>query len=151
MGFGREHTMDAHVCVRKGGGMDEELFISTVLFYISLYPNIRLMFKWLADGKTLLYGPMCIKTNSGNGPQTKSKINFQFRHGMHQMGVYIGPGLPSSTAAAQEMDDLYKTSKNMCHSTSQDFFMKKTHSRGRRWRTWKKQLQRVRILKPPSR
>ena len=94
-GFGREHTMDAHVCVRKGGGMDEELFISTVLCYVSLYPNIHPTFKWSADGKTLLHGPIFIKTDSGNGRQTKSKIKFQFRHDMHKMDVYIGPDLPN--------------------------------------------------------
>ena len=111
--------------------MDEELFISTVLCCISLYPNIRPTVKWSADGKTLLHGPIFIKTDSGNGRQTKSKINFQFRHDMHKMGVYIGPGLPNSTAATQEMDDLYETFKNMCNSSSQDVFTKKTYNRAK--------------------
>ena len=126
-GFGREHTVDAHMCVRKGGGMEEELFIATVLFYVSLYPNIRPMFEW--DGDTLLYGPIFIKTDSGNGRQTKNPVNIQFRYNMHKMGVYIGPGLPNSTAATQEMDDLYETFKSMCTTTSQDVFTTKTYHR----------------------
>ena len=50
---------------------------------------------------------------------------------MHKMGVYIGSGLPNLTAATQEMDDLYETFKNMCNSSSQDVFTKKTYNRAK--------------------
>jgi hypothetical protein len=126
-GFGREHTVDAHVCVRKGGGMEEELFIATVLFYISLYPNIRPTFEY--DGTTLLFGPIFLKIDSGNGRQTKSKPNLQFRYDMHKKGVYIGPGLPNSTAATQEMDDLYEDFKAKCNIMAQEVFTMKTYNR----------------------
>jgi hypothetical protein len=60
-GLGQEDTVDGCVCVQKRGGVEEELFISTVLFYISLYPNIRPMFELSVDGNTLLCGPSSSK------------------------------------------------------------------------------------------
>ena len=107
--------------------MEEELFISTVLFYVSLYKNISPTFEW--DGDTLIKGPIFIKTDSGNGRQSKSKINMQFRYDMHKLGVHIGPGLPNSTQATQEMDDLYEIFKGMCNTMSQEVFTTKTYER----------------------
>jgi hypothetical protein len=67
--------MDAHVCVRKG--VEKDLFIATVIYYVFFYPNICPMFVW--DSPMLLFGPIFRKTNSGNGRQIKNPINIQFR------------------------------------------------------------------------
>ena len=77
-----------------------------VLFYVSLYSNTQLTFGWSADGKTLTFGPIFSKRDSGNSHQTKYPINFQFRYYMHKTGVYIKHGLLNSTAATQEMENM---------------------------------------------
>ena len=115
--------------VSEGGGMEEELFITTVLVYLTLYPNIHLTFVW--EGYMLVKGSIFVKTDSGSGRQRKSKLNMQFRYDMHKAGVYIGPGLPKSTSATQEMDDLYETYKGMCDRSAQDVFTQKTYNRSR--------------------
>ena len=46
---------------------------------------------------------------------------------MHQVGVYMGPGLPSTTSTTQEMDDLYEIFKGMCDRAAQDGFTQKTY------------------------
>ena len=126
-GLGKETAMDSHVCVRQGGGMEEELFIATCLLYLSLYKDIHPTFVW--EGDKLIKGPVFLKTDSGSGRQSKSKINMQFRHDMHKLGFHIGPGLPNSTQATQEMDDLYETFQGMLDTTSQDVFTRKTYER----------------------
>ena len=109
--------------------MEDELFIDTVLLYLTLYPNIHPTFVW--EGEKLIKGPIFIKTDSGSGRQSKSEPNMQFHHDIHEMGVYIYPGLPNSASATQEMDDLYETFKGMCDRSAQDVFTWKTYNRSR--------------------
>ncbi len=54
LGFKEKCAVDTHVAVQKKGGMDEDLFIQTVLFYKSLFPNLAPKFKW--DGNTIIEG-----------------------------------------------------------------------------------------------
>ena len=70
LGLEQDSAMDSHVYVRNGGGMEEELFIATVLFYVSLYKNISPTFVYDAEGN-LVSGPILIKTDSGAGRQGK--------------------------------------------------------------------------------
>jgi hypothetical protein len=109
--------------------MEEQLFITIVLFYVSLYKNISPTFVYDAEGN-LVAGTIFIKTNIGAGCQGKTDQGLKFRRAMHAMSVYIGPGLPNSTAATQEMDGLYETYKNMCDTAAQDVFTRKTHAQG---------------------
>ena len=107
--------------------MEEELFIEAFLLYLSLYKDIHPTFVW--EGDKLIKGPVFLKTDSGNGRQTKSKINMQFWHDMYKLGFHVSLGLPNSTQATQEMDDLYETFQGMLDTTSQDVFTRKTYKR----------------------
>ena len=62
--------MDLYVCVWNGGDMEEEVFVVTVLFYVSLYKNISPICVYDAEGN-LVSGPIFIKTDSGAGRQGK--------------------------------------------------------------------------------
>ena len=64
-GFGEEHAVDSHVCARKGGDMEEELYIAVVLLDKSLYQNLHPIFEW--EGKKVIKGPIFIKTDSRAG------------------------------------------------------------------------------------
>ena len=112
--------------VRKRRGTDKQLFISTMLFYMSLYKNtLAPGFVW--DKDRLGKGPVLIKTDSGTGRQAKSPSNIKFREDMHTLGFYIAPGLPNSTQFFQEMDDLYEVFKEMTTTTSHEIFTRKTY------------------------
>ena len=76
-GFGRATRIDLQVCIRKKGSMDETLFIETVLFYKSLYPNLARKFKW--DGDHLIEDSIFFKTDSGPGRNCKSKRAIKFQ------------------------------------------------------------------------
>ena len=119
-GFGEEHAGDSHVCDRKGGGMEEELFVAVVLVYKSLYLNSHPTFEW--EGEKVSKRPIFIKTDSGAGRQKEREKSIKFRHDMHQVGMYMGPGLPNTTSATQEMDALYKAFKGMCDRSAQGVF-----------------------------
>ena len=128
LGLGKEYAVGSHVSVQGAGGMEEELFIATVLFYVSLYKDIlHPTFVW--DNGTLIMGKLFIKIDSGIGCQAKTKINVQFRYGMHKLGAYIGPGLQNSTQATQEIDNLYETFKGMTDTASQEVFTRKAYER----------------------
>ena len=48
---------------------------------------------------------------------------------MHQVGVYMGPGLPNTISATQKMDGLYETFKGMCDRSAQNVFTWKVYDR----------------------
>ncbi len=62
-GFNNESVIDTQIAIRTKGSMDDNLFIETVLFYKSLFPNLAPRFKW--NGDQLIKGPIFTKTNSG--------------------------------------------------------------------------------------
>ena len=120
--------MYGFACVCQKRGVEEELFMATVLFYISLYKG-TIHPTFVFDGDKVIKGPIIIKSDNGGGRQGKSERNMQFRHDMHKMGAYIAPGLPNTTACTQEMDDLYKTFIPLTLTAAQDVFTRKTYER----------------------
>ncbi len=120
-GFDEKCVMDAHIAVRRKGSMDEDLFIQTVLFYRSLYPNLAPRFKFSSNGKVIA-GQIFIKTDSGPGRNCKSERSIKFRRDMHRDGVHLGPGLPNSTSATQEMDDWFQHFKGSTDIAAQTIF-----------------------------
>ncbi len=56
--------------------MDETLFIETMLFYKSPYPNPASKFKW--DGDRLIEGPIFFKTDSSPERNCKSECAIKF-------------------------------------------------------------------------
>ena len=126
-GVGTPSTMDTQVSTRPKGSMEEDLFIKTCLFYLRLYPNIAPKFEW--DGDKLVKGPVMIKTDSGPGRQCKSERSIKFRSDMHNLGLHMMPGLPNSTSASQEMDDLYTTYKGRKDDKADEIFQRKTYER----------------------
>ena len=101
--------------------MDEGLFIQTVFLYCSLYPNLAPRFKFSSNGK-VIEGPIFVKTDSGPGRNCKSKRSIKFRQDMHRNGVHLGPGLPNSTSATQEMDDWFQHFKGSTDIAAQTIF-----------------------------
>ncbi len=67
---------DSQVAVRQKGSMDENLFMKTVLFYKSLYPNLSPHFKW--EGNMLIQGAILIKSDSGPYCYSKSDTAVKF-------------------------------------------------------------------------
>lgn len=127
-GLGEMTAMDTQVSVRIGGGMDEDLFISTVLFYKTLYKDtIAPKFEW--DGDRIVKGPIAIKSDSGPGRQCKSQRSIKFRRDMHLEGVHIFPGLPNTTSCTQEMDDIFQQFKGDCDTQAQEVFARKTYEK----------------------
>ena len=127
-GLGQMTAMDTQVSVRIGGGMDEDLFISTVLFYKTLYKDtIAPKFEW--DGDRIVKGPIAIKSDSGPGRQCKSQRSIKFRRDMHLEGVHIFPGLPNTTSCTQEMDDIFQQFKGDCDTQAQEVFARKTYEK----------------------
>jgi hypothetical protein len=131
-GFGRKHTMDVYVCAKKGE-WGRALHCDGALLRQPLpkHPSNVLMGRDNAPLWAHLRQDRQRKCR-----QTKNPVNLQFRYDMHKMGVYIGPGLPNSTAAIQEMNDLHETFKAMYNNTSQDVFTNKTY-------TWALAVQRL--------
>lgn len=108
--------------------MDEDLFISTVLFYKTLYKDtIAPKFEW--DGDRIVKGPIAIKSDSGPGRQCKSQRSIKFRRDMHLEGVHIFPGLPNTTSCTQEMDDIFQQFKGDCDTQAQEVFARKTYEK----------------------
>lgn len=70
-GFEQDTVVDRHIAVQKKGSIDETLFISTLLFYKPLYPNLEPRFKWKGD--KIVKGPIFIKTDSNLGRNCKSE------------------------------------------------------------------------------
>jgi len=126
-GLGETTVMDTQVSVRPNGSMEEDLYIRTCLLYLKLYPNIAPRFEW--DGDKLVRGPIMIKSDSGQGRQCKSERSIKFREDMHRLGMHMMPGLPNSTSATQEMDDVYTTFKGMTDARAQKVFTRKIHAR----------------------
>ena len=127
-GLGQMTAMDTQVSVRIGGGVDEDLFISTVLFYKTLYKDtIAPKFEW--DGDRIVKGPIAIKSDSGPGRQCKSQRSIKFRRDMHLEGVHIFPGLPNTTSCTQEMDDIFQQFKGDCDTQAQEVFARKTYEK----------------------
>jgi len=122
-GFDEKTVVDSHIAVRKKGSKDETLFISTVLFYKSLYPNLAPRFKW--EGGKIVEGPIFIKTDSGPGRNCKSERALKFQQDMQ--GVHLGPGLLNTTSCNQEMDDWFQDFKGKTDAQAQDIFEEKTY------------------------
>ncbi len=73
--------MDTYAAVRRKGSMDEDIFIQTVLFYCSLYPNLSQRFKFSKDN-TVFEGPIFVKMDSSLGRNCKSEQSIKFHRGI---------------------------------------------------------------------
>ncbi len=124
-GFCDDTVVDTQIAVCTKGSMDEALFIKTVSFYKSLYPNLAPRFKW--DGDRLIEGPIFIKTDSGPGQNCKSEAALKFRRDMHREGVHLGPGLPNATSCQQEMDDWFQDFNGRISVQAQEILEQKTY------------------------
>ncbi len=119
-GFKEKCADDTYIALHKKGDKDEHLFIQTVLFYKSLFPNVIPKFKW--EGGTIIEGPIFIKSDSGSGKNCKSEQSIKFHSDMHLEVVHIGPGLPNSTSFTQELDDWFQEFKVRTDSNEQTLF-----------------------------
>ncbi len=104
--------------------MDKTLFIKTVSFYKSLYPDLAPRFKW--DGDQSIEGPIFIKTDSGPGQNCKREAALKFCRDTHLEGVHLGPGLPNATSCNQEMDDWFQEFYGRTSAQAQEIFKQKT-------------------------
>ena len=109
--------------------MDELLYMLTIAFYASLYPNLAPQFKW--DGDRLIEGPILVKSDRGIGRNCKSVAAIKFRRLMHLKGVYQLPGLPNSTSCSQEMDALFGVFKASTDDKAEEIFERKTFERAK--------------------
>ena len=139
-GLGKQTVMDTQVSVRQNGSMEEDLYMKTCLLYLKLYPNIAPRFEW--DGDKLVRGPIMIKSDSGQGRQCKSERSIKFREDMHRLGMHMMPGLPNSTSATQEMDDVYTTFKGMTDARAEGLHSKDPRAGQGRRRTQEGPLRR---------
>ena len=75
-GFDAYGWVNSHFTSRPNGSMDEVLFMLTVEFYASLYPNLSPNFVW--DSDKLVSGPILIKSDNGPGQICKSLVFIEF-------------------------------------------------------------------------
>ena len=128
-GFDLKGWVDSHFASRPNGSMDEDLYMQTVSFFASCYPDLAPKFLW--DGDDVIEGPIMLKSDSGIGRNCKSVRAVKFRRKMHMRGCLQLPGLPNSTSVSQEMDQLYTGFKGKTDDRAEEIFERKTFERAK--------------------
>ncbi len=78
------------------------------------------MFKLQSD--ELIEGPIFVKTGSDPGRYCQSEQSIKFCPDMSREGVLLGPGLPNTTNATQDMDDWFQEFKGHMDMMAQEIF-----------------------------